>query len=163
MTDPQNAPAASPPPPAAPPPAAAPASAPPAPSPMSGLLAGLSQGEMMTLAGSALIVLGDLIFGIFLDYSFNQVVWVAAVLSLILVLVHNRPSTGLSVPIGGYRLALILFGALALLGGIRWLLFDLQSISGRNLGLTYVLGALVFYVGVALMAFGAYLTWRKRV
>lgn len=129
---------------------------------MSGLLSGLSQGELMILAGSALFLLGDLIFGIFLDYSFAQSVWIAALLSLILVLVHARPSMGLSVPSGGYRLALVLLGAVALLGGVRWLLLDLKIIPGRSLSMTYVLGAVVFYVAVALMAFGAFQVLRKR-
>lgn len=129
---------------------------------MSGLLAGITQGEMMILAGSALLVLGDLIFGIFLDYSYSQVVWLAAVVSLILVLVHARPAMGLSVPSGGYRLALVVLGALALFGGIRWLLLDMLYIPGRSLSITYFLGALLFYIGVALMAFGAFQVLRKR-
>jgi hypothetical protein len=167
MTDQQNAPA----PPTAAPPAATPppaAGAPPPAAPVAStgpstsLFAGVSQGELMILAGSALILLGDIVFGIFGDYSYSAVVWVAAVLSLILVLTHNRPQLGMDMPAGGYRIALILLGGLAFLAGVRYLLLDAIYVPGRNLSLTYFLGALVFYVAVGLMSFGAFQIWRRR-
>jgi hypothetical protein len=165
MTDQQNPP---PPPsaatPAAPPPAAA-APQPAAPAstgPSTSLLAGVSQGELMILAGSALILIGDIIFGVFGDYSYSAVVWVAAVLSLILILTHNRPQMALEMPAGGYRIALILLGGLAFLAGVRYLLLDIVYVPGRSLGATYFLGAIVFYVAVGLMSFGAFQIWRRR-
>ena len=162
MTDQQNAPA--PPPVAPPPPAAAapPPAAPPSTGPSTSLFAGVSQGELLILAGSALILLGDIVFGIFGDYSYSAVVWVAAVLSLILVLTHGRPQLGMTMPEGGYRIALILLGGLAFLAGVRYLLLDAIYVPGRSLALTYLLGALVFYVAVGLMSVGAFMVWRRR-
>ena len=167
MTDQQNAPA---PPPAAPPGASPPAAAappPPAPpatkGPSTSLLAGVSPGELMILAGSALILLGDLVFWVLTSYyNFGTVVWVTAVLSLILVLTHNRPQFAMDVPSGAYRLILIVLGALALVAGVRSLIFDLQFLAGHSIAAMYLLGALVFYVGVGLMAFGAFQLWRRR-
>jgi len=166
MTDQQNAPT---PPPATPPAAPSPpaAAAPPPATPAStgpstSLFAGVSQGELLILAGSALILVGDIVFGIFGDYSYSAVVWVAAVLSLILVLTHNRPQLGMEMPQGGYRIALILLGGLAFLAGVRYLLLDAIYVPGRSLALTYFLGALVFYVAVGLMTVGAYMIWRRR-
>jgi hypothetical protein len=168
MTDQQNVPTSPPAaPPATPPPATTPpATPPPAPptstGPSTSMFAGVSQGELLILAGSALILLGDFVFGIFGDYSYSAVVWVAAVLSLILVLTHNRPQMGMDVPAGGYRIGLILLGGLAFLAGIRYLLLDAIYVPGRNLSLTYFLGALVFYVAVGLMSVGAFMVWRRR-
>jgi len=151
-------------PPAAPPPAppaasAAPAS-PAAPSMMSNLMSSLSLGEQLLLGGSLLMILGDLVFDVFLDYSFADTAWLAAVVTLVLVALHMRPQKGLSVPDGAYRLALIVLGVVAAFSGIRWLLFDLQAFSGR-LSATFLLGALAFYVAVALMAVGAFQVWRR--
>jgi hypothetical protein len=168
MTDQQNVPTSPPAaPPATPPPATTPpATPPPAPptstGPSTSMFAGVSQGELLILAGSALILLGDIVFGIFGDYSYSAVVWVAAVLSLILVLTHNRPQMGMDVPAGGYRIGLILLGGLAFLAGVRYLLLDAIYVPGRNLSLTYFLGALVFYVAVGLMSVGAFMVWRRR-
>jgi hypothetical protein len=116
----------------------------------------------MILAGSALILVGDIVFGIFGDYSYSAVVWVAAVLSLILVLTHNRPQLGMAMPEGGYRIALILLGGLAFVAGVRYLLLDAIYVPGRSLSATYFLGALVFYIAVGLMSFGAFQIWRRR-
>jgi hypothetical protein len=46
---------------------------------------------------------------------------------------------------------------LAVLATIRNLILDVLFVPGRNLDITYFLGALALYVGVALMAVGA---WR---
>ena len=127
---------------------------------MVNFLSGLSFGERMLLVGSVLLVLGDLIFDVFLDYSFSDTAWLAAVVALVLILVHMRPMNGLSVPAGGYRLALIVLGVVAFLSGVRWLLFDLQLFSG-GMSVSYLVGALVFYAGVILMGVGAFQVWRK--
>ena len=163
MTDQQAAPSAPPNPPAAP----AGPSQPSQPSPtsqasaqMSSLISRLSFGERMLAVGALLLVLGDVVFDIFLDYSFSDTAWLAGVVALVLILVHARPMNGLSVPEGGYRLALIVLGVVAFLSGVRWLLFDLQGFSA-GISVSYLLGALCFYAGVILMGIGAYQVWRK--
>ncbi len=128
---------------------------------MAKMLSGLSTGEVLMLGGSLLLIVGDLLFTIFLDYDFSQTAWLGAVVAAVLIAVHLRPSGGLSVPTVGYRLALIIIGVVVGLTGVRWLLFDLQIFSGR-IGVTFLLGALAFYVGVALMAVGAFLVWSRR-
>jgi len=127
---------------------------------MVNFLSGVSFAERMLLVGSLLLVLGDLVFDVFLDYSFSDTAWVAAVVALVLILVHMRPMNGLSVPAGGYRLALIIVGVVAVLSGVRWLLFDLQLFSGGT-SISFLLGALCFYAGVVLMGVGAFQVWRK--
>ena len=161
MTDQQAAP------PAAPQPAPTPGPSQSTPTPgaqmstqMVNFLSGVSFGERMLLLGSLLLVVGDIIFDVFLDYSFSDTAWLAAVVAGVLILVHMRPMNGLSVPQGGYRLALVVLGVVAFLSGVRWLLFDLQSFSG-GMSASYLLGALVFYAGVILMGIGAFQVWRK--
>jgi hypothetical protein len=127
---------------------------------MANFLTGVSVGERMLLIGAVLLVLGDLVFDIFLDYSFSDTAWLAAVVAAILILVHMRPMNGLSVPAGGYRLALIILGVIAFLSGVRWLLFDLQAFGG-SISVSYLVGALVFYAGVILMGIGAFQVFRK--
>ena len=127
---------------------------------MSSLLARLSFGERMLAVGALLLVLGDIVFDVFLDYSFSDTAWLAGVIALVLVLVHARPTNGLSVPDGAYRLALVILGVVAFLSGVRWLLFDLQVFSG-GMSVSYLLGALCFYAGVILMGIGAFQVWRK--
>jgi len=130
---------------------------------MSGLLAGVSQGELLMLGGALLYLIGDLLFGVFTNYYFFSTAgWIVAVVIAIMILVHARPMGGLSVPEGGYRFGLVVLGLLALVAGIRYLLTDILYIPGRSLNVMYFLGALVFYVAVAVMAAGTYLVWRRQ-
>jgi hypothetical protein len=115
----------------------------------------------MLLIGSALLVFGDLLFDVFLDYSFSDTAWMAAVITAVVILVQMRPSMGMTVPSGAYRLGLIALGVVAALSGLRWLLFDVQALDGR-MSVTYLLGALVFYAGVALMGIGAFKVWTQK-
>jgi hypothetical protein len=127
---------------------------------MSSLLSRLSLGERLLAVGALLLVLGDIVFDIFLDYSFSDTAWLAGVIALVLILVHVRPTNGLSVPDGAYRLALVILGVVAFLSGVRWLLFDLQVFSGA-MSVSYLLGALCFYAGVILMGIGAFQVFRR--
>ena len=129
---------------------------------MTGLLAGVSQGEMLMLGGALLYLIGDLVFGVFSDYySFSTVGWIVAVVAAIMILVHARPMAGLSVPQGGYRFGLIVLGFVALIAAIRYLILDVMFIPGKSLNVLYFVGALVFYVAVLLMAAGAWMLLRK--
>jgi hypothetical protein len=152
MTDPMNVPTS--PPPAAPPPA-------PAASPMSGMLSSMSRAELFIAAGAALILVTDLIFTVFGAYGSTNIVWAAAAVALVLILTHSRVSS-MSLSDSTYRALLLVTGFVALLAGIRDLLYDIQYFPGRPVDITYMLGALGLYVGVALMAFGAWQLWSRR-
>ena len=150
MTDPMNAPTSP------PPPAPAPAS-----SAMSGMFASMSRAEMFMAGGAALILVTDLIFTVFGSYGSTNIVWASAAVALILILTHNRVSS-MSLSDSTYRALLLVTGFVALLAGIRDLLYDVQFFPGRSVDVTYLLGALGLYVGVALMAFGAWQLWSRR-
>ncbi len=149
MTDPMNAPTTA--------LAAAPA---PASSAMSGMLSSMSRAELFMAGGAALILLTDLVFVIFGDYSFSNIVWGSAALALILILTNGR--MGMDWSRSTYQKLLFLVGALAVFAAIRDLLYDVLFIPGRSLSVTYYLGAVGFYIGVALMAFGAWQLWKGR-
>lgn len=150
MTDPMNAPTSP------PPPTPAPAS-----SAMSGMFASMSRAEMFMAGGAALILVTDLIFTVFGSYGSTNIVWASAAVAVILILTHNRMSS-MSLSDSTYRALLVVTGLVALLAGIRDLLYDVQYFPGRSVDVTYLLGALGLYVGVALMAFGAWQLWSRR-
>jgi len=116
----------------------------------------LSQGEMLVGAGALLIVGGELIFGLVTqDFSLGQLPWAIAAIALILVALR---ATGRS--FASYETILVLAGLAIAVVGVRDLLYDLRSLSGE--ATTWYLGFVVYYLGVALMAAGAFMTWRKR-
>jgi hypothetical protein len=125
------------------------------------MLASMSRAELFIAGGAALILLTDIVFVVFGAYGSTNIVWATAAVALILILTHNRiGAMGLSDPT--YRALLLVAGGVALLAGIRDLLYDIQYFPGRSVDITYFLGALGLYVGVALMAFGAWLLWSRR-
>jgi hypothetical protein len=128
---------------------------------MSGMLASMSRAELFMAAGAALILVTDVIFVVFGAYGSTNIVWASAAVALILILTHNRMSA-ISISDGTYRALLLVTGFVALLAGIRDLLYDIQFFPGRSVDITYFLGALGLYVGVALMAFGAWQLWSRR-
>ncbi len=145
MTDPINAPT-TPPPPA------------PASNAMSGMFASMSRGELFMAGGAALILVTDLIFTVFGAYGSTNIVWATAAVALILILTHNRISS-MSLSDSTYRALLVVTGFVAVLAGIRDLLYDVQAFGSR---IDYVLGAVGLYVGVALMAVWAWLLWSRK-
>jgi hypothetical protein len=163
MTDPTNQ---APPPAAAPAPAAAPPPAPPAqaappasatataPSAVNSFMASMSQAELMMGGGALVILLADLVFGVFGDYGFSAVIWGSAAVVVIAVAMRRLFKWGFGT---GYETILVVATLLAVLATIRNLILDVLFVPGRNLDITYFLGALTLYVGVALMAVGA---WR---
>ena len=115
----------------------------------------------MVAAGAGLIVLTDLVFGIFGPYVVPNVVWTAAAVALVLVLAHRRlPFVG-----ARYELILALAALVAVLGGARTLfanLVELVQVAGRAINVGYILGMLGLIAGIALLAFGAWTMWRRR-
>lgn len=145
----------------APPPPPAPPAAPAAPAaPASSLLANFSQPELLIVGGGLLILLVDIIFGMFGPFSFSNIIWVAAAVAVVAAVLVRFGRMTLPFP---YESLLVAAGFLAALSGVRDLIYDLLFISrpgGASTG--YMLGAVGLYLGVALMAVGAWLLWRRR-
>ena len=145
----------------APPPPAPAAPPPPAPAaqPANSMLSKLSQAELLVGAGALLIVLGELIFGLVTrDYSLGQLPWAVAAIALIAIILRL---VGRTLP-GSHEGILVLAGLVMAVIGVRDLLYDLRYLSGNSVDATYYLGMLAYYAGVALMAAGAFLLWRKQ-
>ncbi|MEP7158129.1 MAG: hypothetical protein ABI797_01760 [Chloroflexota bacterium] len=145
-------------------PYATPPAPPAAPAPatqmkMPGFLASLGRAELFMAAGAALIVAVDLLFVVFGPYGFSNVAWAGAVLALMIIFLSGRM---LSFSAATHRSLLLMLGAFAVLIGIRELLSDLQFLSGASVAVTYYLGAIGFYVGTAIMAFGAWQLWGRK-
>ncbi len=160
MSGPDASPPPAAPPPAAPTPVTPPPAAPPpgAPSQMSSMLASYSKAELYVLGGGLLVLLSDLVFDIFGSYSFSHIIWAAALAAMLMVVLGGRMSSS------GRTARLLAIGAVgvALYATARNLLLDILFIPGRGLDVTYFLGAVALYVGVAVMAWGAYELWRSR-
>ena len=148
-----------PPPPMTPPPAPATGPTQPAvPSAVNSMLASYSRGELYVLGGGLLVLLSDLVFDVFGAYSFSHIIWAAAAAAILMVVLAGRMSTS------GRTARLLAIGAVgvALYATARNLLLDLLFIPGRSLDVTYFLGAAALYVGVAIMALGAWEMWKTR-
>ena len=126
-----------------------------------GFLSKMSRAELFIAAGAALIILTDLILVIFGPYSFSNVIWAAAATALVLVLTHGRVAM-MSWASSNYATLLSLAGLVAALVAIRELVRDARFIPGRSLDAMFLLGMVGLYVGVALMAFGAWQLWSRR-
>jgi hypothetical protein len=168
MSDPQNSPGMAPPPPAAPPPP--PAAPPPAPAAsarpaMPSIFASMSQGELFIAGGAALVLLTDLIFVIFGPYTFSNVIWAAAAVALVVVLGRGQMAASMGGSETRYPTLLSLLALTAFVVVIRELVEDLIVLSRAlgGLSVSFLLGMVGLYVGVALMAFGAWQLWKRGV
>jgi hypothetical protein len=120
------------------------------------MLSRLSQGELLVGAGALVLVLGELLFGVVTrDYSLGQLPWAIAAIALIIVALR---AAGRSFP--AHDTILILAGFAMAVVGVRDLLYDVRTLAGEST--TWYLGFLAYYVGVALMAAGAWMIWRKK-
>lgn len=142
-----------------PPPPASPAAA-PAPSPMSSMLATMGTAELMAVGGALLVLITDVVFGVFGPYSVGSVNWTAAgfvvVAALIVRFMH------MTLPLA-YETILIVAGFIAAINGVRDLVYDVLNVtSPGNTPITYILGMVLLYVGLALMFVGAWMLWRGR-
>lgn len=126
---------------------------------MPGFLARLNPAELLMAAGAALILAVDLLFVVFGPYGFSSVAWGAAAVTLIVIFLDAQ-MMGFSA--STHRALLIVLGVFALLIGIRELLSDMQFLSGANVAVTFYLGALGYYAGTALLAFGAWQLWGRK-
>jgi hypothetical protein len=126
---------------------------------MPGFLAALGRAELFMAAGAALIVAVDLLFVVLGPYGFSPIAWAGAVLALLLIFVSGRM---FNFSAGTIRSLLLLVGAFALITGIRDVVDDVRFLSAANVAVTYYLGMVGYYVGVALMVFGAWQLWGRR-
>jgi hypothetical protein len=129
---------------------------------MPSFLAKMSRAEQFIAGGAGLIILTQLIFVIFGPYGFADIGWAAALVAL-LVIFFNALSAGLSFSRETYTSMLVLLGAFMAILGVRELIDDALFISSSRIDPVYYLGALGFYAGVVLMAFGASQLWRGKV
>src|SRR5438046_1158183 len=80
------------------------------------LIGALSQGEQLVGLGALIILVADLVFDLFGPYSGSYVIWAAAAMALLAILLHRFGGQALPVP---YEPALIVAGALAAFVEIR--------------------------------------------
>ena len=135
-----------------PPPAAA------APSAMNSMLGRFSQAELMIAGGALLLVIVELIFGIATrDYSIGPLQWAIETVTLLALL--GPRLARISLPISSETIA-VMAGITIAFVGVRDLVYELRDLAGAS-AMFYV--AMVgYYVGVALMAVGAWMLWRGR-
>lgn len=117
----------------------------------------MSQAELFMAGGAALVVLTDLIFVILGPYAFSNVILASAMAVLVLVLVRRRLS------IGSFDWLLIGIVTIGSLMAVRELFSDLVflvRLSSPDIGI--LLGMVGLYVGVGLMAFGAWQLYQRR-
>lgn len=131
---------------------------------MPGMLASMSRSDLFIAGGAALVILTDLVFVIFGPYSFSNVIWAAAAVALAVVLGRGRMAESMGWGGSRYGTLLSLLALTAFLVAIRELIRDLIFLSGNLSGVSvsFMLGMVGLYVGVGLMAFGAWQMWSKR-
>jgi hypothetical protein len=144
--------------PAPPPPPAQPV--PPATTAASSMFATFSRAELLLGAGGLLIVATDIVFGMFGPYSFSNVIWVAAAVGVLAIVLVRFARMALPF---GYESVLVIAGLVAVISGVRDFVYDVLYLSRPgNTSVGYVLGMVALYVGIGLMGAGAWLLWRRR-
>ena len=128
---------------------------------MPAFMASMSRAELFIAGGALLILLTDLVTVIFGPYSFSNVIWAAAAVSLLLVLTDGRVAM-FNWASSNYFTLLSLGVLVVVVVGVRELLRDILFVPGRSLDAMYLLGMLGLYVGIALMAFGGWQLWSRR-
>ncbi len=131
---------------------------------MPGMLASMSRSELFIAGGAALVILTDLVFVIFGPYSFSNVIWATAAVALAVVLGRGQMAASMGWGGSRYGTLLSLLALTAFLVAIRELIRDLIFLSGNLSGVSvsFMLGMVGLYVGVGLMAFGAWQMWKGR-
>jgi hypothetical protein len=134
---------------------------PAAPNPMSTMLAGLSQAELIMLAGGAAIVVLDILLWFVSGYSFSVIILAGAALAVVLILLRSKLTSGLAT---NYTALLLVIAIVVAFMGARNLILDVLNL-GRGSGLgtsaMYLLGMLVVAGGSAAIAFGGWQLWRR--
>ncbi len=124
---------------------------------ISSVVARYGRNELLISLGALIVILDDLVFDIFGDYSFSTVTWAASAVALALIVLKRW----LPEVLARHQAAiLILVVGVAVVVTIRDALLDLTFIPGRNLDVTFFLGMVGLYAGVVIMAVGAFGLWR---
>jgi len=124
-------------------------------------LAAMTRAELFMVAGSALILLTDLIFIPLSGYGVSTLMWAASAAAVLAVVLKNRMPAGLA---ANYSSLLISLGALITLIAVRWFVGDLVWIGSNpsRLDGEYILGMLGVYSGSVLVAFATWQLWKNR-
>jgi hypothetical protein len=131
------------------------APAPPAaPNAMDSMVAAYGQNALIVALGALIVLATDLVFVVFGDYSFSSVTWAASAVALVAVLLRRYLPAVLA---ENYAAVVFVAAGVAVLMSIRDFVVDIVFIPGRSLDVTFFLGMVGLYVGVIVMAFGA---WR---
>ncbi len=146
-----------------PPPGQPPTQAAPQPSAMGTMVESMAPWERYVVIGALVLILGDVVFGILLrEFYAGDLMWLASAVAL-LAFYANRQRAG-SVP--AYASLMLLVAAAVAVVGVRGFLIEAYYVL-RNAGdmsneMVYLLGFVVWIIGVLLVAWGGLVLWRSR-
>ena len=128
---------------------------------MPAFIAALTRTELFMVAGSALILLTDLIFIPLSGYGVSMIMWAAAAIAVAAVLLKNRLPAAVA---ANYKPLLIGLGALISLLAVRFLVGDLVWLGANpsRIDGEYLLGMIGVYSGSALVAFATWQLFKGR-
>ena len=113
--------------------------------------------------GALILVLGDLVFGILLrDFYAGDVVWLASAIALIAFYANRRWPGRISAYTTVMLLAAVVVGLVGLRDALIEVYYILRNISTLSDGAIYLIGFVVWIVGLVLVAYGGWMLWRSR-
>lgn len=127
------------------------------------MMASMAPWERFIVIGAIILILGDVVFGVLLrEFYAGDLVWLLSAGAL-LAYYANRTKPGL---VPSYATVMLLIAAGIAVVGVRdfvielyYILRNLSDLSDQAL---YLVGFIVWIVGVALCAYGAWQQWRTR-
>jgi hypothetical protein len=146
-----------------PPPAQPPTRATSQPSGMGTMVESMAPWERYVVIGALVLLLGDVVFGILLrEFYAGDVMWLASAIALV-AFYANRQRAG-SVP--AYASLMLLAAAAVAVIGVRGFLIEayyvLRNAATISNEMVYLLGFVVWIIGVLLVASGGLMLWRSR-
>lgn len=146
-----------------PPPSQPPTQAAPPPSAMGAMVDSMAPWERYVVIGALVLILGDVVFGILLrEFYAGDVMWLVSAIALV-AFFANRQRAG-SVP--AYSSVMLLAAAAVAVIGVRGFLIEayyvLRNASTISNEMVYLLGFVVWIIGVLLVAWGGLMLWRAR-
>lgn len=146
-----------------PPPPQPPTQAAPQPSAMGTMVDSMTPWERFIIIGGLVLILSEVVFGILLrDFYTHDVTLLASAVAL-LAFYANRQRPG-SVP--SYESVMLLAAAaVAIIGVDRFLIeayYVLRNAATISDEMVYLLGFVVWIIGVVLVAWGGLMLWRSR-
>jgi hypothetical protein len=117
-----------------------------------------SQAELIVALGALVVFLTEA-FPIFGYYGFSDIIWAAAILALATVGLRRFLPPAWAANSGSVLVAATI---VAVVLALRDVFLDIRFIAGATVDITYVMGMAGLYVGVLIMAFGAWEVWQSR-